>query len=903
MGYSDQEGSVQTRIASAGLLVLIVILTAGGSQSALAQDHDASLCGRVLDLDGPVSEVIVSLIAEKDGQPVTYTSTDGKGKFCLHLPDLPPTDSLTLLVAAMSYKPRTIRLSSAQIQDQHLLPDIVLEASPVLLSEVVSRAPAITSRRDTINYNAELLRRKEDHSVEDLLRRLPGIEVSPDGMIKYLGRPISRVMIEDLDMLGGQYRLATRNISPDMVAQVQVYEHDQPVKVRRNLERSESAAINLKLKDKVKVRPILYAEAKAGTGCRPFLYEGQLFRLRVAHSQQNLQVAKADNSGHNVGEDFVPLFRGNSAIPTLEMKQLAAHPSMGEVPLPRPYYDYNRDLSASAHAISRVGRQGDDLLSVGITLSDTGRDTYGRRSTHYSMGEDQVIIVNEADLAETRDRSALLRVKYERNLDHLYLMDELSGSWSRQDALHHLEGRRPLRMLSEYDEWYLSNNLVRTLRRDDNLYTLSSNIYVGGIPGSHLSVSSDGDGSTERSQRLSGLALRTDHKYELRLALPHGWSLEMGPGVAIDADRIYTAYSYRGREQVNDLTLTRLRPYLLLMWKWQRPMSEVGVETPIVGEYTRLDRAEASGLRQLRWMPSLSVRYTQRWSSLWSTTLRGRVVRQSSEILRYLSAPVMTSYRSMTTAETTSDPERWSLSASLGTNYRNPIKARSGHAALTYIASRQNLLSSEQINPDFSTESYISGVSWRHFLTGSMGLSLGLDDRLESVLSLDLGTVMGCSSVMRNDRPLSFTSHSYTLSPTYHYSPSGGMLSGWLTLSYTASRYNISMEGGPDSGADEVPQELDIRSGVTLKPGDWVITATLLGRALWSNIRPFRMIPIGNLALRYCRGAGSPEYTASLRNLLNRTDYRAESFAGADYVASSYRLRGRELLVGVRWSF
>ncbi len=107
--------------------------------------------------------------------------------------------------------------------------------------------------------------------------------------------------------------------------------------------------------------------------------------------------------------------------------------------------------------------------------------TYGQRSTRYTVGG-QTVDINEADHALKHERQALLRVKYERNLDRLYLMDELTGSWSRQDAHHLLQGGSPLQMLSEHDEWYLSNKLIHTLRRKDNLYTLSSDIYVGGIP-------------------------------------------------------------------------------------------------------------------------------------------------------------------------------------------------------------------------------------------------------------------------------------------------------------------------------------------------------------------------------------------------------------------------------------
>ena len=85
---------------------------------------------------------------------------------------------------------------------------------------------------------------------------MPGITVRGNGSIEYMGKPINEFYIEGLNMLQGRYTLATRNISADDIATVDVYENHQPVRVLENVVYSDKAALNLTLKKKSLMRPI-----------------------------------------------------------------------------------------------------------------------------------------------------------------------------------------------------------------------------------------------------------------------------------------------------------------------------------------------------------------------------------------------------------------------------------------------------------------------------------------------------------------------------------------------------------------------------------------------------------------------------------------------------------------------
>ena len=131
-----------------------------------------------------------------------------------------------------------------------------MNLSSQLSKEVTVKAPSISARSDTINYNVSAFISQSDRNVEDLLRKLPGITVQANGQIKYQGKPINKFYIEGLDMLEGRYSLVTRNIAADQITMVQVYENHQPVRLLKEIDFSDKTALNIILKNKKMIRPV-----------------------------------------------------------------------------------------------------------------------------------------------------------------------------------------------------------------------------------------------------------------------------------------------------------------------------------------------------------------------------------------------------------------------------------------------------------------------------------------------------------------------------------------------------------------------------------------------------------------------------------------------------------------------
>jgi len=103
-------------------------------------------------------------------------------------------------------------------------------------------------------------------------------------LIKYNDKPINALYIDGKNMLENQYGIATKNIRPDLVTMIQIFENHQPVKVLKEHQLSENAALNLKIAPSAKNR--LIGVADLGAGISPALWNARLALFKFAGKNQ-----------------------------------------------------------------------------------------------------------------------------------------------------------------------------------------------------------------------------------------------------------------------------------------------------------------------------------------------------------------------------------------------------------------------------------------------------------------------------------------------------------------------------------------------------------------------------------------------------------------------------------------
>ncbi len=202
------------------------------------------ISGYVRDSSGaaiPYASVVATSC--RDEQVLAYTSTNDDGEYALSIGT--DCDSITLTARSLGYR------TSAQkvfVRESPLKVDFALAAT--VLQEVLIRAktPPIVVRKDTTEFNVASFADSTEFSVEDLLKKLPGVQVSEGGQISYNGKAVERVLIEGDDLFNQNYQIATRNVRADMLSKVQVIDHYEDNPVLGSIRKTDRLVMNLKIK-------------------------------------------------------------------------------------------------------------------------------------------------------------------------------------------------------------------------------------------------------------------------------------------------------------------------------------------------------------------------------------------------------------------------------------------------------------------------------------------------------------------------------------------------------------------------------------------------------------------------------------------------------------------------------
>ena len=151
------------------------------------------------------------------------------------------------------------------ISDQGLVKNFNLQPDNMLDEVELTYEMPVSIKGDTLVYNADSFKQETDKKLEDVLKRLPGVEINDDGEIEVEGKVVDKVMVEGKDFFDGDTKLATKNIPADALDKVQVLKNYDEVGQLRNVRSNEdNIAINIKLKEGKK--NFWFGEVTAGLG-------------------------------------------------------------------------------------------------------------------------------------------------------------------------------------------------------------------------------------------------------------------------------------------------------------------------------------------------------------------------------------------------------------------------------------------------------------------------------------------------------------------------------------------------------------------------------------------------------------------------------------------------------------
>lgn len=195
-----------------------------------------------------LSNTVISLLKSKDSVLVKFTRSDKNGSF--ELKNL-PAGKFFLMFSYPAYADYIypITLNENAAEDVSI---IKMTLKSKLLEEVLVRQKiaAVRIKGDTIEYKADSFKVREGASVEEMLRKLPGLQVDKDGKITAQGEKVEKVLVDGEEFFGDDPTMATKNIQADAVDKVQVFDKKSDQAVFSGIDDgSKKKTLNLTLKE------------------------------------------------------------------------------------------------------------------------------------------------------------------------------------------------------------------------------------------------------------------------------------------------------------------------------------------------------------------------------------------------------------------------------------------------------------------------------------------------------------------------------------------------------------------------------------------------------------------------------------------------------------------------------
>jgi len=219
--------------------------------------------GLVTDSAGmPLRNAMVVALTQADSLLTKYGLTNGDGRFVIT--DL-PANRYILQVTLLGYATfrRDFAITDADVDAGTISMAVqAVELDSLVVS--VEHVPFI-NRGDTLSYNVLAFPTQPNAMVEDLLKRLPGIEVDTEGNIKAQGEDVENVLVDGKEFFGKDPKIATRNLPADAVKQVDVYDKQSDMAEFTGIpDGDDERTIDLKLREEA--RRGYFGQASGGFG-------------------------------------------------------------------------------------------------------------------------------------------------------------------------------------------------------------------------------------------------------------------------------------------------------------------------------------------------------------------------------------------------------------------------------------------------------------------------------------------------------------------------------------------------------------------------------------------------------------------------------------------------------------
>jgi hypothetical protein len=345
-------------------LILFVSILVG------AISTNAQVKGIVIDSASkqPIDKAVVGLVIKSNPTDTAYTFTNEKGEFSFAAV---PSTNFLVVITNSGFAPVAKFVPVSQPEKTINIGTVILATRAKLLDEVVVEAAPITIKEDTIEYRADAFKTKEGTVVEDLLKKLPGIQVDKDGNVKAQGKNVTRVKVNGKDFFGGDVKTATKELPANIVDKIQVIDdYGDQATVSGIKDGEPDKIINIELKkDKNKG---FFGRATVGGGTQE-RYQGSFNGNYFKDNRQISLFANSNNTNTSLFNFGSMGNRGMSSIMNTGMSVMREAGGMGNM----------MSMMQGSDAASQFGAGGSAGITSSNSIGTNFRDQWGKRISVY----------------------------------------------------------------------------------------------------------------------------------------------------------------------------------------------------------------------------------------------------------------------------------------------------------------------------------------------------------------------------------------------------------------------------------------------------------------------------------------------------------------------------------------
>lgn len=870
-------------------LVILTSYLSGNSQTIISGNISDAQQGK------PLAGISVMARAKGSTAILSFAITDEKGFYQLSFNST--SDSIALTVSGMNIK----KWSSVYPNKSNTL-NTKVYYEQILLKEMKVRPPKIRQLHDTLNYSVEQFTSKNDRTIGEVLKRMPGIKVAENGAITYNGKPINRFYIENQDLLEGRYGIATNNLEAKDVETVQVLENHQPIKVVRDKEFTDEAAINLKLKQTAK--NVLVANAQFGVGLAPLLWSNEAFGMRFGKSKQFMATYKGNNTGKSSAGDLQSQYNADNNL-DFPVRLTIQSPADPQVSSKR--YLLNRDNAITLNHL-RVIKNDYSITATASYLNDRIKRSSYSRSENFIPGNGTLLIEERVRSIE-KFQYLEGSIKIGANKEQLFFENLLkfSGDLQRKEYgsvanVQQIDQQRTAPHLRISNKLSFIKNHKRTTFRVNSYNGFgSSSDRLEVQPLLYPNLFSDPGTLTGMHQLLTQSVFASINN--IAFGASHG---NFQQNYLAGANATITNINSTLRSEIgetgrggttdslsNALSWDRYELYLRPEYSYTFKKNSINLRIPInyINQLSR-DPISANRKRTNRIFMTPNISAVYHLNLLWQLNARAAYSQKIDGPHNSFNGYIMQSYRYLVQNQGNL-PETSSLSYSIGTSYRHPIKMIFASLIAAYSKNRMNLLYGNEFQGFLSIKRTLAVPNTAKGKNISFIIEKGLEGPL-SKISLNAGY-----NSSENRQLIQNVSTAYD---NQSYSAGAGLeakLAGWGDI-----RYNVlyrRSENAITNDKRDFPPFIASSQQASLNLFPIPALAVNLKYDYTYNsavTSSSRIMNFADAELRY--KLAKLEFDLELNNIFNTRRYVTVGYDGTSSHYASYDLRPIQVLLKVR---